>query len=157
MTLPVTYSFYFFSVPSRAPTNVQVSNHGLNEFLVQWDPVPIQYVNGRLLGYTVYYKDTQYYYSLEKAVNTSDPDEPHVILTGIQTGQSYQISVAAFTSKGHGPRSSYLYITKGKCPYECLSFYKSCLSVVRLSLDMKNTLKIRGKTSLYFSVGFTMY
>ena len=110
----------YFTVPSRAPTNVQVANHGLNEFLVQWDPVPLQYVNGRLLGYRVYYKDTQYYYLLEKSVNTSNPDESHVILTGIQTGQRYQISVAAFTSKGQGPRSSYLYMTKGKCPYECL-------------------------------------
>lgn len=97
-----------------------MTNHGLNEFLVRWDPVPVSYVNGRLLGYKVYYKDTQYYYSLERAVNTSSPDELHVVLTGIQTGQRYQISVSAFTSKGQGPRSSYLYISKGKCQYEYL-------------------------------------
>lgn len=120
--------------------------------MVQWDPLLIQYVNGRLLGYTVYYKDTQYYYSLEKAVNTSDPDEPHVILTGIQTGQSYQISVAAFTSKGHGPRSSYLYITKGKSPYECLSLYKivsiCCSVIIRFEGQFEN--KRKNFFELYF-------
>ena len=104
-----------FLVPSRAPTNVQATNHGLNEFLVQWDPVPVRYINGRLLGYRVYFKDTQNYYSQEKDVSTNNPGESHVILAGIQTGKRYQISVAAFTSKGQGPRSSYLYITKGKC------------------------------------------
>ena len=118
MTFSVIFDFNFllllFLVPSRAPTNVQATNHGLNEFLVQWDPVPVRSINGRLLGYRVHFKDTQYYYS-QKAVNTSNPDESHVILAGIQTGKRYQISVAAFTSKGQGPRSSYIYITKGKC------------------------------------------
>ncbi|KAL9953497.1 hypothetical protein ACROYT_G040920 [Oculina patagonica] len=71
-------------VPSRAPTNLRVENHGLNEFLVEWDPLPLLYANGHLLGYN-----------------------------GIEIGRRYQISVAAFTSKGQGPRSTYFYITKG--------------------------------------------
>ena len=104
-----------FSVPSKAPENVRVASHGLNEFLVEWDPLSVQYVNGLLLGYSVYYKDARYYYYLEKTVNTGSPDESHVILTGIETGKRYQISVTAFTSRGPGPRSPNLYVTKGKC------------------------------------------
>ena len=123
-----------------------MTNHGLNEFLVHWDPVPVRYINGRLLGYRVYYKDALYYYSLEKAVNTSNPDKSRVILTGIQTGQRYQISVAAFTSKGLGPRSSYLYIAKGKCSYKFLRLYKS---VVRLTFPMKNSLKVNKRGNLW--------
>ena len=109
-----------FSVPSRAPANVRVANHGLNELLVEWDPLPPQYANGIILGYSIFYKDTQYYYSLEKTVNTSKPEDSHVILAGIQIDIRYRISVAAFTSKGQGPRSPYLYVTKGRCSFECL-------------------------------------
>ena len=101
-------------VPSRAPTNVQVENHGLNELLVKWDPIPQQYVNGRLQGYKVFYKNTRYYYNPEIIVNTSNSDITQVILPNIQTGERYQISVAGFTPRGQGPRSSYLYITKGE-------------------------------------------
>lgn len=91
-----------------------MANHGLNEFLVEWDPLPLQYINGRLLGYSVYYKDARYYYYLEKTVNTSSPDDSHVILAGIETGKRYQISVTAFTIRGNGPRSPNFYITKGE-------------------------------------------
>ena len=96
-----------------------MENHGLNEFLVKWDPLPQQYVNGRLLGYNVYYKiSSYYYYYLESIVNTSNPDISQVLLPNIQTGARYQISVAALTSKGHGPKSPYLYITKSKYPFK---------------------------------------
>ena len=103
---------FFFLVPSQAPTNVKVENHGLDEFLVQWDPVPQEYINGRLLGYKVYYRITGYYYT-ERVVNTNNSDVTQVILPNIQIGQRYQISAAAFTSRGQGPRSSYIYSTKG--------------------------------------------
>ena len=102
------------SVPSRAPSNVRAANQGLNELLVEWDPLPHLYANGRLLGYKVYYKDVSNYYSREIAVNTSNPDESHVILVSVQTGHRYKISAVAFTSKGEGPRSPDLYVTKGK-------------------------------------------
>ena len=101
-------------VPSRAPTNVQVKNHGLNQFLVKWDPLPREYINGRLLGHIVYYKNTRYYYYPERTVNTSNPDTLQAILPNIQIGERYQVSVAAFTSTGRGPRSPLIYINKGK-------------------------------------------
>ena len=106
-------------VPSRAPPNVQVENHGLNELLVKWDPIPQEYVNGRLLGYKVYYKNTRYYYNPEIIVNTSNSDTTQVILPNILTGERYYISVAGFTTRGQGPRSSYRYITKGEYHLKC--------------------------------------
>lgn len=108
------YDDLYFAVPSRAPSKVRAASHGFNELLVEWDPLPHQYANGRLLGYKVYYKDTDYYYWSEKSVNTSNADESQVVLGGVQTGRRYKIAVIAFTSKGEGPRSPDLYVTKGK-------------------------------------------
>lgn len=62
----------------------------------------------------MYYKDADYYYSAETSVNTSNADESQVALGGVQPGRRYKISVVAFTSKGEGPRSPDLYVTKGK-------------------------------------------
>ena len=105
----------FFLVPSRAPTNARVENYGLNELLVKWDPIPPQYANGRLLGYKVYYKRVYYYfYYPERIVIVNNTNTPSAILPNIQIGKRYQISVAACTSAGLGPRSSLIYITKGK-------------------------------------------
>ena len=106
--------FTFLAVPSRAPTKVSVVNHGLNELLVRWDPLPTQYANGRILGYNVYYKRTQYYYYSDTIARINNTKLPKVVLPNIQTGERYQISVAAFTSVGTGPRSSLVYVTKGK-------------------------------------------
>ncbi|XP_078349649.1 uncharacterized protein LOC144634540 isoform X2 [Oculina patagonica] len=100
-------------VPSRAPLNVRATDHGLNELLVEWDPLPVQYINGRLLGYRVYYKDMDYYKPLEKTDITINPEESHLTLFNIRTDKRYQISVAALTSEGEGPKSASFYITKG--------------------------------------------
>ena len=89
-------------------------SQGLNELLVSWYPVPPQYANGRILGYNVYYKRTQYYYYSDTIARINNTKLPKVVLPNIQTGERYQISVAAFTSVGTGPRSSLVYVTKGK-------------------------------------------
>ena len=103
-------------VPSRAPTNITVENHGLNEFLVKWNPLPIQGANGRILGYNVYYKTfKQLYYSFPDNISRiNNTNMPRVILPNIRTGVTYIISVAAFTSVGTGPRSYPVYKEKGK-------------------------------------------
>ena len=83
--------------------------------MVSWYPVPSQYANGRILGYNVYYKRTQYYYYYsDTIVKVNNTNLAQAILPNIQTGERYQISVAAFTSVGTGPRASLVYVTKGK-------------------------------------------
>ena len=118
--------FTFLAVPSRAPTKVSVVNHGLNELLVRWDPLTTQYANGRILGYNVYYKRTQYYYYSDTIVRINDTKLPKAVLPNIQTGERYQISVAAFTSVGTGPRSSLVYVTKGKKNTKTNALWLSC-------------------------------
>ncbi|KAL9953476.1 hypothetical protein ACROYT_G040898 [Oculina patagonica] len=89
-------------VPSRGPSNVTFTNVGATEITVHWNPLPEQYVNGRLLGYRVVYAYSRYNISI---VNVTDPNATWVTLTELKPRQLYYILVTAFTSKGEGPFS----------------------------------------------------
>ena len=107
----------FFLVPSTAPSYIRLSNLHLAEVKVQWNPLSQYYANGRLLGYRVYFREYRsyyYYYSyLTSSVNTSSANGTMVILRNLKQATTYQIAVAAFTSKGEGPRSYWMSITTG--------------------------------------------
>ena len=107
----------FFLVPSTAPSYIRLSNLHLAEVKVQWNPLSQYYANGRLLGYRVYFREYRsyyYYYSyLTSSVNTSSANVTMVILRDLKQATTYQIAVAAFTSKGEGPRSYWMSITTG--------------------------------------------
>ena len=107
----------FFLVPSTAPSYIRLSNLHLAEGKVQWNPLSQYYANGRLLGYRVYFREYRsyyYYYSyLTSSVNTSSANGTMVILRDLKQATTYQIAVAAFTSKGEGPRSYWMSITTG--------------------------------------------
>ncbi|CAH3185289.1 unnamed protein product, partial [Porites lobata] len=141
--------------PSRAPTNVRVENHGLNEFLVIWDVLPVQYANGRLLGYNVYYRSRQYYYYSDTIVRVNNTNLPQAILLNVQVGESYQISVAAFTSVGTGPRSPLLYVTKDcegsvNQSFGWLNFTHTTSNSLNCSVQMNNAGAIQGVALVSF-------
>ena len=106
----------FSLVPSRAPSNIGFSNVGSTEITVTWNPLPMQYANGRLLGYIVYFQKTSYYSSSSStsSVNVTNPNATRITLTGLNPGQRYDIYVSAFTSKGEGPRSYRYYVTTSR-------------------------------------------
>ena len=110
------------SVPSRAPSYIRLSNLQFAEVKVQWEPLLQQYANGRLLGYKVYFREyTSYYYYYSyftKTVNTSSANVTMVILRDLRQATRYEIAVAAFTSKGEGPRSYWTSVTTGN-PFVC--------------------------------------
>ena len=118
---PFFFSFYFL-VPRRARSNVRVSNVRFDQLKVQWNALPQQFANGRLLGYTVYYYE--YYNSyVVKSVSTRSPYVNMVILRGLKAASRYQIAVAAFTSKGAGTQSYWLYVTTGIFFYFCFVLF----------------------------------
>ena len=80
---------------------------------VQWDPLPQQYANGRLLGYSINVYVDDYYVNYIKTVYSNNSGVHMVIVRGLKAAQRYRISVAAFTSEGEGPQSYYGYITTG--------------------------------------------
>ena len=91
---------------------MRVSNVRFDQLKVQWNALPQQFANGRLLGYTVYYYE--YYNSyVRKSVSTRSPYVNMVILRGLKAASRYQIAVAAYTSKGAGTQSYWLYVTTG--------------------------------------------
>ena len=122
----------FFSVPSTSPSYIRLSNLHLAEVKVQWNPLSQYYANGRLLGYRVYFREYNsyyhyyYYYSyLTRSVNTSSANVTMVILRDLKQATTYQIAVAAFTSKGEGPRSYWMSITTGSATFEADTNWKS--------------------------------
>ena len=102
----------FVLVPSRAPSYIRMTKVRFDQVKVEWDPLPQQFANGRLLGYTVYFYDYNWY-KLTKSVSTSGPFVNMVILKGLKAATRYQIAVAAFTSKGAGTQSYWQHITTG--------------------------------------------
>ena len=113
---PSNKSFHVlsFSVPSRSPTILRVTSFEFtSDLLVEWIPLSQYYANGKLLGYTIYYRETSYYWSTYQSVNTSGPYPTQVKLKDLKPGRQYGVRVAAFTSKGVGPWSYSYYATTG--------------------------------------------
>jgi len=103
-----------FSVPSRAPNGLRVtSSNFTSELLVEWYPLSQQYANGKLLGYTIYYQDYNYFWSPHESVNTSSPSPTRFTLKGLKPAHEYLVAVAAFTSKGVGPKSAHEHAITG--------------------------------------------
>ena len=91
-----------------------------NEVLVLWDAVKPQYTNGRIQGYTVYYRDyIDYYYYYyghkEENVTINDPNVFQMVLRGLNGGSKYQTAVSAFTLVDEGPRSPWISFVVGEC------------------------------------------
>ena len=107
-------TFLFLIVPSRAPSvfAVTVKATGVT---VQWKPLPRQYHNGRLLGYRVFFRKPGKYSFPVHVSSVAVYNSTWVILKNLEPRQRYQISVAAFTSKGDGPRSVHYSVLTGSC------------------------------------------
>ena len=111
-----------FSVPSRAPNGLRVTKFEFtSDLLVEWNPLSQQYANGKLLGYTIYYRDYNIAWSTNQSVNTSGHYSTQVTLTGLKHAHRYLVAVAAFTSKGEGPWSAHEYAITGMCRMIVLS------------------------------------
>lgn len=108
-------NYYLLSVPSRAPSNITFTAVRSTDVTVNWNPLPEQYANGRLLGYKVYFQETAYYSSSSNtnSVNVTT-NSTTVTFRGLRPGQLYYTYIFAFTSKGVGPRSYFYYITTGR-------------------------------------------
>ncbi|XP_068732582.1 uncharacterized protein [Montipora capricornis] len=88
------------SVPSASPYfYVQMQRSDSIRILIS--PISEQYHNGKLLGYTIIYQDACFRNSTTQ-VNVSVLTTTYTI-TGLKAGTWYDVSVAAFTSKGTGP------------------------------------------------------
>lgn len=105
--------FSLFSVPSKAPNDVQVSNNEFtSDLLVEWEPLPEQYANGILLGYIIYYRENQDDSSYKSAYVLGN-STTNFTLVDLKPAHQYEVAVTAYTSKGEGPWSDFNYVTTG--------------------------------------------
>lgn len=94
---------------------VHVTAHNLTSAVainVTWSPVPVGHVNGLLVGYSIKYRRIQTaerdVFATEEYTVTVEPSGLLVELE-VDTYSAYEIRVAAFTQKGMGPYSQFIY------------------------------------------------
>ena len=96
-------------MPTNPPQRVATERLKAAEFIqVIWIHVPFGYVGGLLIGYFIKY---QRIVTAEKEVLPTEEETAMAKSTDLkaQTYSIYEIKVAAFTQKGMGPYSDYVY------------------------------------------------
>ena len=93
------------SVTAHNLTSVVVIN-------VTWTPVPVGHVNGLLMGYSIKYRKIRTaerdVFDTEEYTATIGSSELSVELEA-DTYSVYEIRIAAFTQRGMGPYSEFIY------------------------------------------------
>lgn len=91
-------------VPSQPPHSVIIRVLSSQSMEVTWSKPPTNAINGKLLGYRVYYYSTK---NLEQVFNrtVTKADERNATLTGLRKFTSYRVRVVAFTRVGEGVAS----------------------------------------------------
>ncbi|XP_031557842.1 uncharacterized protein LOC116294384 [Actinia tenebrosa] len=102
--------------PLRAPINVTATTTGTNSILVTWEPIPEEYVNGILTGYTVYID----YYSPNRGKVTDTlgtsvygRNNTSFKLAMAFSKTKYTFRVKGIAGGGSGPASSKVSATTG--------------------------------------------
>lgn len=86
-------------VPDGAPPNVTARNLSSTELLVEWNPLPENYIHGALLGYQM--KFTRDETNVTKVLNIL-PNITNYHVTGLERYARYVISLAAVNEVGVG-------------------------------------------------------
>lgn len=91
-------------VPSQPPHSVIIRVLSSQSMEVTWSKPPTNAINGKLLGYRVYYYSTK---NPEQVFNrtVTKADERNATLTGLRKFTSYRVRVVAFTRVGEGVAS----------------------------------------------------
>ena len=110
-------------MPSKPPQSVAAERLKAAEFIkVTWSPVPFGYVGGLLMGYSINYRRIvtaeKEVLPLEEETATAKSTDLFIFLK-VQTYSIYEIKVAAFTQKGMGPYSDYVYGGKFDAKEKC--------------------------------------
>ncbi|XP_038649931.1 receptor-type tyrosine-protein phosphatase F-like isoform X22 [Scyliorhinus canicula] len=87
-------------VPSGFPQNLRVVGLTTSTTELSWDPPVVAERNGKMILYTVLFRDIN---SQKDLTNTTN--ETQITLSSLKPDTTYDIRVRAHTSKGHGPYS----------------------------------------------------
>ncbi|XP_074610733.1 uncharacterized protein LOC141865384 isoform X3 [Acropora palmata] len=92
------------SVPSRPIVNVTTTPLNSTSFLVAWQPLPLQYANGIIIGYVVTLENMAD--GLQLLNETVNVNQTEVTLNRPEEVSRFCTKVQAFTQKGRGKSSS---------------------------------------------------
>ncbi|KAJ8356844.1 hypothetical protein SKAU_G00196380 [Synaphobranchus kaupii] len=92
--------------PSAPPQDIKCTSPSSTSLLVSWHPPPAESQNGALAGYVVRYQVV----GEEDGTETMEkpavpPTSGQVLLQELEKWTQYQVTLAAFTTKGPGPES----------------------------------------------------
>lgn len=99
------YRIINFTAPSKPPNISQIYYTSSTSIRVHWEPIPQEYVHGRLLGYQVEYRRVEAgLLNTWKTITVGAKDHAAAI-TGLKKYGAYVFQVGAFTRKGGGTLS----------------------------------------------------
>ena len=98
---------FFILVPSLPPQNVTVYYRSYYSFILNWDPVPQEFANGRIQGYQV----TTWEPSGAKIKNVCNTTT-RTWISGLKSDTRCLVNISAFTSVGLGNDASLMVTTR---------------------------------------------
>ena len=123
LTVCVVMSYFMFNIlppVASAPTNLMAVQEGPTSIRVSWSPpTPL----GDTTGYRIYYSGGS-----SGSVNVSDGSTDNYLLTGLQNGDTYTISIVTLATASSqllpSERETVMDIGLGTCP--CILMCTSC-------------------------------
>ena len=107
----------YFSVPGRPPVIRSAFNTSGRSIQIEWLNIPLQYQNGIILGYRVFYHHTDQYNNISYELNCSSTN--HNIsaceVRHLDLFTNYTLTIGGFTRKGMGPLANSTIVRTG--PY----------------------------------------
>ena len=119
------YRIINFTAPSKPPNISQIYYTSSTSIRVHWEPIPQQYVHGRLLGYHVEYLRVEAGFLNTWKTITVGANDNAATITGLKKYGAYAFQVGAFTRKGRGTLSKAYMIRTDED-----GWYLSCLPIV---------------------------
>ena len=97
---------FLFIVPGSAPRNLKVGNKTSTSIYVEWDPIPLEYQYGKILGYKVEITAEQQSRKRRKVTNYIYTKSRSLAFERLRKYNKYVISVSGLTRRGEGPARS---------------------------------------------------
>ena len=92
--------FSFLIAPSRAPGGFTLRSTEADAVYLEWIPIPLEYQNGRLVGYGIRYKK-YYETTFEEIIVSAAVNEKTI--TGLKPFSLYWFELLGYTRAGGGP------------------------------------------------------
>ena len=126
---------FFVVVPGSAPKNLKVRNKTSTSIYVEWEPIPVEYQQGKVLGYKVKItaEEQKGQISRRKKTNNMYTESRSLAFARLKNYNKYVISVSGLTRRGEGPARSLTVQVDGKtsstpviCESSVVQFHFSC-------------------------------